>query len=168
VVAALVLLGACNGPPAHAVAWTAAQLEAFERFRGSRDGDRLKFARAVVGALPNVMDFATLEVKMPMEQQPGEAEVLEQLGPADNTFTFDRYPTYMGGKVAATVDLGEYHAYIYELGCCQRQQAVREGGSSETEVLCSTLDVVMFRRRVVSAIIVHNKPERVRRLLSVH
>ena len=163
------MLGACNGPAAHGVAWTAAELETFEQFRGNRGGDRLKFARAVVEALlPDLLDFATLQVKMPIDQQPGEAEVVDQLGPADNTFSFDRYPGYMGGKVPATVDLGEYRAYIYELGCYQTQQALREGSSSEPEVLCATLNVVMFRRRVVLAFIVHDKPESVRQLLSVH
>jgi hypothetical protein len=159
ILAAVVALGACNGRVAHTGNWTAVQLEAFEQFRASRDGDRLELAQRVGKALPRVLQFATLEVNAPVEQLPEESEILRYLGPSDNTFTFDRHPEYMGGKVAAHVNLAEYRVHMYELGCYT---------PPADEVFCSVFQVVTFRGRVVMAFIVHDTPQSTRRWLSVH
>lgn len=163
VLAALVLLVACNdGPAAQQVNWTPAQREAFNAFRTSKSKDRVLLARGVVDVLPHVLDSVTLTIRRADGALPTQSDVLDHLGAPDNSFTLDRYPGYMGGKVSPTVNRREYRVHIYELGCYQRTAPPSEG-----EILCSTLEVVAFRERVVAAFIAHDTPESARHWLSV-
>jgi hypothetical protein len=164
VLAALVMLVACSdGPAARQVNWTPAQREVFKAFRTSTSKDRVSLAREVVDVLPHVLDFGTLTIRRADGALPTQSDVLDQLGAPANSFTLDRYPGYMGGKVSPTVNRRDYRVHIYEVGCYQRTAPPSEG-----EILCSTLELVTFRERVVAAIIVHDKPEAVRHWLSVH
>jgi hypothetical protein len=163
VLAALVLLVACSDDMAtQQVNWTPAQREVFKAFRTSSSKDRVSLAREVVDVLPHVLDFGTLTIRRADGALPTQSDVLDQLGAPANSFALDRYPGYMGGRVAPTVNRRDYRVHIYEVGCYQRAAPPSEG-----EVLCGTLELVAFREHVVAAFIAHDTPESVRHWLSV-
>ena len=167
VLVAVVMLVACTDGPAaqNQVSWTPAQRDVFRAFRTSKSKDRMSLAHKVIDELPHVLDSLTLKIQAPVDTLPTESDVLNQLGRPDNSFSLDRHPEYMGGKVGADVNRGDYRVHIYEIGCYKWTAST---GLATNGIRCSTLELVMFREHAVAALVAHDTPESVRHWLSVH
>ncbi len=166
-VLATLLVTACgDGPSAEQMSWTSAEQATFKSFRESAGRERLELGRELVHMLPKALNTVTLEVEGP-GPKPSEAAALQQIGAPDASFPLDHHPGFIGGRVAATVQLQDYRIHIYELGCNDGKPA-RAERPADDRILCSALELVALKQQLVHAFIVHERPQRLVPWLSAH
>lgn len=162
VIVITVLLSACGEAPEPreaepgAAAWSAAQLQAFQRFK-SEPAQRATVAGTVANSFPAAFNYDEWRV-IPTEDAPIPQErLVELLGRPSASFSLVERPEYLGAnRRQLDFDPRELHVLLYDIDCLAADAAME----------CAHLEAIALRQSVLRVRVLRGRREDAVALLS--